>query len=81
MTKVLILKRLNCADPISSSGSLMQAFEILSKRLRDIGDIPLKVSSAQPLDSGMVSSSWKGNCVSIFTKLLPLLLLLYDNIF
>lgn len=38
----------------------MQAFESLSKRLRDIGDIPLKVSSVQPLDSGMISSIWKG---------------------
>ncbi|XP_031399532.1 nucleolar protein 6 isoform X2 [Punica granatum] len=38
-------------DPISYSGTLTQAFEILSKRLRNIEDIPLKVSSVQPLNS------------------------------
>lgn len=37
-------------DPISSSGSLIEAFEILSKRLRLLNDIPLRVSSVQPLD-------------------------------
>ncbi|KAI4381714.1 hypothetical protein MLD38_007764 [Melastoma candidum] len=38
-------------DRISFSTSLVQAFEVLSKRLRHIQDIPLKVSSVQPLDS------------------------------
>uniref|UniRef100_A0A7N2KYS5 Uncharacterized protein n=1 Tax=Quercus lobata TaxID=97700 RepID=A0A7N2KYS5_QUELO len=37
-------------DPISFSGSLLEALEVLSKRLRLIQDIPLKVSSVQPLD-------------------------------
>ncbi|XP_004512044.1 uncharacterized protein [Cicer arietinum] len=39
------------ADPISHSGSLIEAFDVLSKRLRLIEDLPLKVSSVQPLDS------------------------------
>ncbi|KAK4741434.1 hypothetical protein SAY87_025022 [Trapa incisa] len=43
-------------DPMSS-GSLMQAFENLSKCLRNIKDIPLKVSSVQPLDSAFRSTS------------------------
>ncbi|KAG7034144.1 Nucleolar protein 6 [Cucurbita argyrosperma subsp. argyrosperma] len=38
-------------DPITFSGSLLAAFEVLSKRLRSIEDIPLKVSAVQPLDS------------------------------
>ncbi|ESW28940.1 hypothetical protein PHAVU_002G030700 [Phaseolus vulgaris] len=38
-------------DPISYSGSLLAAFDVLSKRLRLIEDLPLKVSSVQPLDS------------------------------
>ncbi|GMN52485.1 hypothetical protein TIFTF001_021616 [Ficus carica] len=38
-------------DPISYSSSLLEAFEDLSKRLRAIEDIPLKVSTVQPLDS------------------------------
>ncbi|KAM3729279.1 hypothetical protein ACB098_M003800 [Castanea mollissima] len=37
-------------DPISFSGSLLEALEVLSKHLRLIQDIPLKVSSVQPLD-------------------------------
>ncbi|XP_059457350.1 uncharacterized protein LOC132187164 [Corylus avellana] len=37
-------------DPISLSGSLLRALEVLSKRLRLIEDIPLKVSSVQPID-------------------------------
>ncbi|KAF2290735.1 hypothetical protein GH714_015240 [Hevea brasiliensis] len=37
-------------DPMSFSASLLAAFELLSKRLRCIEDIPLKVSSVQPLD-------------------------------
>ncbi|KAF8377927.1 hypothetical protein HHK36_031315 [Tetracentron sinense] len=42
---------LGVVDPISFSGSLLAAFEILSKRLRCLTDIPLRVSSVQPLDS------------------------------
>uniref|UniRef100_A0A6P4ACI0 nucleolar protein 6 isoform X1 n=1 Tax=Ziziphus jujuba TaxID=326968 RepID=A0A6P4ACI0_ZIZJJ len=38
-------------DPISSSGSLLSAFEVLSNHLRLIQDIPLKVFAVQPLDS------------------------------
>ncbi|WJX55563.1 hypothetical protein P8452_41325 [Trifolium repens] len=38
-------------DPISHSGNLLEAFDLLSKRLRLIGNLPLKVSSVQPLDS------------------------------
>ncbi|XP_059623649.1 uncharacterized protein LOC132266698 [Cornus florida] len=38
------------SDPISFTGSLLEAFEILSKHLRLLNDIPLRVSSVQPLD-------------------------------
>ncbi|KAL8137849.1 hypothetical protein V2J09_003850 [Rumex salicifolius] len=38
-------------DPISFSSYLLEAYEILSKRLRLLDDIPLKVSSVQPLDA------------------------------
>ncbi|XP_022751385.1 nucleolar protein 6 isoform X2 [Durio zibethinus] len=38
-------------DPVSYSGRLLGTFEELSKRLRSIQDIPLRVSSVQPLDS------------------------------
>ncbi|XP_009347539.2 nucleolar protein 6 isoform X1 [Pyrus x bretschneideri] len=44
-------------DPVSSSGNLLGAFEILSKRLRLLEDIPLKVSTVQPLDSAFRFSS------------------------
>nr|POF25475.1 nucleolar protein 6 [Quercus suber] len=44
-------------DPISFSGSLLEALEVLSKRLHLIQDIPLKVSSVQPLDPGLLLSS------------------------
>ncbi|XP_077218080.1 nucleolar protein isoform X2 [Tasmannia lanceolata] len=37
-------------DPISDSGALTKAFEVLSKRLRSLEDIPLGVSSVKPLD-------------------------------
>ncbi|XP_010254816.1 PREDICTED: nucleolar protein 6 isoform X2 [Nelumbo nucifera] len=37
-------------DPISFSGDLLTAFEVLAKRLRNLEDIPLRVSSVQPLD-------------------------------
>lgn len=43
------------SDPISFSGSLIEALENLSKRLRLIKDIPLKVSSVQPIDPGTVA--------------------------
>lgn len=45
----------NFSDSISFSGSLLEAFEVLSKRLHLLKDIPLKVSSVQPLDSGFFS--------------------------
>nr|ADN34232.1 nucleolar RNA-associated protein [Cucumis melo subsp. melo] len=38
-------------DPITFSGTLLAAYEVLSKRLRSVEDIPLKVSAVQPLDS------------------------------
>ncbi|XP_054824422.1 uncharacterized protein LOC129322255 [Prosopis cineraria] len=38
-------------DPISYSESLLLAFDVLSKHLRLVPDIPLKVSSVQPLNS------------------------------
>ncbi|KAK9129870.1 hypothetical protein Sjap_010357 [Stephania japonica] len=38
-------------DSISSSGNLLEAFEALSKCLRKLDDIPLRVISVQPLDS------------------------------
>uniref|UniRef100_A0A5B7C9D5 Putative nucleolar protein 6 isoform X2 n=1 Tax=Davidia involucrata TaxID=16924 RepID=A0A5B7C9D5_DAVIN len=38
-------------DSIFFSQSLLEAFEVLSKRLRLLSDIPLRVSSVQPLDS------------------------------
>ncbi|XWS42061.1 hypothetical protein CRYUN_Cryun17cG0136500 [Craigia yunnanensis] len=38
-------------DPVSHSGRLLGTFEELSKRLRSIEDIPLRISSVQPLDS------------------------------
>ncbi|KAF7828859.1 nucleolar protein 6-like isoform X1 [Senna tora] len=38
-------------DPISYSGGLLAALDVLSKRLRLVQDIPLKVSSVQPIDS------------------------------
>ncbi|KAL5557295.1 hypothetical protein UlMin_039531 [Ulmus minor] len=44
-------------DPISFSGSLLEAFETLSKHLRLIEDIPLKVSTVQALDSAFRSTS------------------------
>ncbi|KAG2376103.1 uncharacterized protein HKW66_Vig0157430 [Vigna angularis] len=41
----------SAGDPISYAGSLLGAFDVLSKRLRLIEDLPLKVSSVLPLDS------------------------------
>lgn len=48
----LRLKR-NYADTVSSSGALLEAFDTLSKQLRVLDDIPLKISTVQPLDSGL----------------------------
>ncbi|KAK6922708.1 Nrap protein, domain 6, partial [Dillenia turbinata] len=42
---------LGVADPMSFSTSLLGAFEVLSKHLRSLNGIPLKISSVQPLDS------------------------------
>ncbi|XP_010430490.1 PREDICTED: nucleolar protein 6 [Camelina sativa] len=44
-------------DPISLSGNLLQVYDVFSKCLREIEDIPLKVSSVQPLDSAFRSTS------------------------
>lgn len=52
---VLILFPL-LVDPESSSGALLEAFELLSKRLRLLEEIPLRISSVQPLDPGFISS-------------------------
>ncbi|GAA0178293.1 RNA metabolism protein [Lithospermum erythrorhizon] len=38
-------------DPITYSRSLLKAFDDLSKHLRLLSDLPLKISSVQPLDS------------------------------
>ncbi|MED6181320.1 hypothetical protein PIB30_018258 [Stylosanthes scabra] len=38
-------------NPVAYSGNLLGAFDLLSKRLRLIEDLPLKVSSVQPLHS------------------------------
>ncbi|KAL5704638.1 hypothetical protein ACHQM5_023031 [Ranunculus cassubicifolius] len=38
-------------DPISFCANLLEAFEVLSKRLRNLEGIPLRISSVQPLDS------------------------------
>lgn len=47
------------ADPISFTGGLLEAYEVLSKRLRLLDDIPLRVSSVQPLDPAF-------RCTSVF---------------
>jgi hypothetical protein len=44
---------MNYADPVSSSGSLLEAFDALAKQLRSLDDIPLKISTVQPLGSGL----------------------------
>ncbi|GJN30882.1 hypothetical protein PR202_gb19226 [Eleusine coracana subsp. coracana] len=41
----------NGQDPVSSSGTLLEAFDTLAKQLRLLDDIPLKISTVQPLDS------------------------------
>jgi hypothetical protein len=43
----------NYADPVSSSGALLEAFDTIAKQLRLLDDIPLKISTVQPLDSGL----------------------------
>ena len=43
----------NYADPVSSSGALLEAFDTLSKQLRLLDDVPLKISTVQPLDPGL----------------------------
>lgn len=43
----------NYADPVSSSGALLEAFDTMAKQLRLLDDIPLKISTVQPLDSGL----------------------------
>ncbi|KAG0487178.1 hypothetical protein HPP92_009273 [Vanilla planifolia] len=40
---------LHVGDPIASSTILLEAFEALSKRLQLLDDIPLRISSVQPL--------------------------------
>jgi hypothetical protein len=42
----------NYADPVSSSGALLGAFDNLAKQLRLLDDVPLKISTVQPLHSG-----------------------------
>ena len=42
----------NYADPVSSSGALLEAYNNLAKQLRLLDDVPLKISTVQPLDSG-----------------------------
>lgn len=44
-------------DPISFSGDLIRALEVLSKRLRLLDEIPLKISSVQPLDPALSHTS------------------------
>ncbi|XP_078435901.1 nucleolar protein isoform X2 [Wolffia australiana] len=44
-------------EPISFSGALTEAFEILSKRLRQLDGLPLKVSSVLPLDAALRSTA------------------------
>ncbi|TVU51043.1 hypothetical protein EJB05_02447 [Eragrostis curvula] len=47
----------NGKDPISSSGALLEAFDSLAKQLRLLDDIPLKISTVQPLDSAFRHTS------------------------
>ncbi|ONK76147.1 uncharacterized protein A4U43_C03F24440 [Asparagus officinalis] len=53
-------------DLTSSSGSLFGALEILSKRLRALEEIPLKISSVKPLDPG---SLHEFNSIEIYAYL------------
>uniref|UniRef100_A0A453K7Y9 Nrap protein domain-containing protein n=1 Tax=Aegilops tauschii subsp. strangulata TaxID=200361 RepID=A0A453K7Y9_AEGTS len=47
----------NYADPVSSSGALLEAFDTLAKQLRLLDDVPLKISTVQPLDSAFRHTS------------------------
>ncbi|CAD6334060.1 unnamed protein product [Miscanthus lutarioriparius] len=38
-------------DPVSSSGALLEAFDTIAKQLRLLDDVPLKISTVQPLDA------------------------------
>ncbi|ONM34012.1 hypothetical protein ZEAMMB73_Zm00001d041900 [Zea mays] len=44
-------------DPVSSSGALLEAFDTIAKQLRLLDDIPLKISTVQPLDSAFRHTS------------------------
>ncbi|CAM0950126.1 unnamed protein product [Alopecurus aequalis] len=44
-------------DPVSSSGALLEAFDNLAKKLRLLDDVPLKISTVQPLDSAFRHTS------------------------
>lgn len=48
-------------DPTHYNGHLLEAFNELSKRLRQLNDIPLTISSVQPLDSAF-------RCTSVFPQ-------------
>uniref|UniRef100_A0A0D9XX83 Nucleolar protein 6 n=1 Tax=Leersia perrieri TaxID=77586 RepID=A0A0D9XX83_9ORYZ len=37
-------------DPVSSSGALFEAYDTFAKQLRLLDDVPLKISTVQPLD-------------------------------
>ncbi|XP_062202451.1 uncharacterized protein LOC133904855 isoform X2 [Phragmites australis] len=47
----------NGQDPVSSSGALLEAFDALAKQLRLLDDVPLKISTVQPLDSAFRHTS------------------------
>ncbi|TVU50990.1 hypothetical protein EJB05_02390 [Eragrostis curvula] len=51
----------NGKDPVSSSGALLEAFDTLAKQLRLLDDIPLKISTVQPLDSAFRHTSLEGS--------------------
>ncbi|KAJ0961338.1 hypothetical protein J5N97_000600 [Dioscorea zingiberensis] len=44
-------------DPVAFSSNLLGAFETLSKRLRNLEEIPLRISSVQPLDPALRHTS------------------------
>ncbi|KAM0914789.1 hypothetical protein ACQ4PT_011270 [Festuca glaucescens] len=44
-------------DPVSSSGALLGAFDNLTKQLRLLDDVPLKITTVQPLDSAFRHTS------------------------
>ncbi|KAI3844542.1 hypothetical protein MKX03_003301 [Papaver bracteatum] len=57
LSRHLALPEKKITYSVSFHGSLLAAFEVLSKRLRSIKDIPLSVSSVQPLDPAFRSTS------------------------